>query len=160
MKQQRGFTLTEILTSIGILAIVASVGVVNYSGYRNKVNLDGEGTKAVYYLREAIARARSQQTVDNGTSTVWAIHIDNTDTQDYYELLSGGIGGASVDKVNLSYGVTFTATTSDATIVLGGGPTLQPLSVVLNFGLQIPNTNLREEISVGTNGKITRTKYY
>ncbi len=160
MKQQKGFTLIEILMALGILAIIAAVGVVTYSGYRDRVNIDGEGTRAVYYLREAIARARSQQTVDNSTSTIWAIHIDNTDQQDYYEILSGGIGGVSVDKVNLSYGITFTATTSDATVVLEGGPTLTPLSGAINFGLIVPNTTIREEISVSTNGKISRTKYY
>ena len=46
MKQQKGFTLIEILMALGILAIIAAVGVVTYSGYRDRVNIDGEGTRA------------------------------------------------------------------------------------------------------------------
>ena len=154
MKIQKGFTLVELLIVMGILAILAVVATSNYFAYRNRVNIDGEGSKAVEYFREAITRARSQQ---DGVD--WAIHIDNG-ASDYYELLSGGATGTPVDRIYLSSGVTFTATTSSSTVTLTGGPTIAPVPSQINIGFITTDEALSEEIIIGTNGKVTRTKSY
>src|SRR3989344_5750037 len=152
MKIQKGFTLVELLIVMGILAILAVVATRNYFAYRNRVNIDGEGSKAVEYFREAITRARSQQ---DGVD--WAIHIDNG-ASDYYELLSGGATGTPVDRIYLSSGVAFTATTSSSTVTLTGGPTIAPVPSQINIGFIATDEALSEEIIIGTNGKVTRTK--
>ncbi|OGY56642.1 MAG: hypothetical protein A2119_00365 [Candidatus Colwellbacteria bacterium GWA2_46_10] len=154
MKIQKGFTLVELLIVMGILAILAVVATSNYFAYRNRVNIDGEGSKAVEYFREAITRARSQQ---DGVD--WAIHIDNG-ASDYYELLSGGATGTPVDRIYLSSGVAFTATTSSSTVTLTGGPTIAPVPSQINIGFITTDEALSEEIIIGTNGKVTRTKSY
>jgi len=159
MKKQFGFTLIELLITMGIMAVLATLATTSYLGYRDRVIIDREGTKAVEYLREGIGRARSQQVAGNSTSTVWAIHID-TGASDYYELLSGGATGTSVDRAYLRTGVTFTATTSNATQALHGGSTLEPLDTSIIFGLIVTGTSIREEIVIEPSGKITRTKYY
>lgn len=160
MNNKSGFTLIELIIGIGVLAVLSVVGTTSYFGYRNRALLDSEGTKAVEYFREAFSRARSQQTGDNTTSTAWAINIVNGGT-DYYELLIGGVGGTSVDRVYLGSGISFTATTSSVTRELAGGSTTTPLSTAINFGLiSSANSTLTEEISIATNGKITRTKSY
>jgi len=147
MKIQKGFTLVELLIVMGILAILAVVATSNYFAYRNRVNIDGEGSKAVEYFREAITRARSQQ---DGVD--WA--------SDYYELLSGGATGTPVDRIYLSSGVAFTATTSSSTVTLTGGPTIAPVPSQINIGFITTDEALSEEIIIGTNGKVTRTKSY
>ena len=154
MKAQNGFTLIELLIVIGIMTILAVVAVNNYFAYRNKVNIEGEGDRAVEYFREAIARARSQQ-----DGVTWAIHIDNG-ASDYYELLSGGATGTPVDRIYLSSGVTFTATTSSSTVTLIGGSTIAPVASQINIGFITTDEALSEEIIVETNGKVTRTKSY
>ena len=154
MKIQKGFTLVELLIVMWILAILAVVATSNYFAYRNRVNIDGEGSKAVEYFREAITRARSQQ---DGVD--WAIHIDNG-ASDYYELLSGGATGTPVDRIYLSSGVAFTATTSSSTVTLTGGPTIAPVPSQINIGFITTDEALSEEIIIGTNGKVTRTKSY
>lgn len=161
MTKERGFTLMEMVLAMGIMAILATVATTTYFGYRNRAILDREGTKAVAYFREALTRAEAQQGVEGTTSTIWAINIYNTSTSDYYELLIGGVGGTSIDRVYLRPGITFTATTSSVTRVLVGGATTTPLSTAINFGFVVTSDNtLTEEISIGTNGKITRTKSY
>ena len=151
MKEQRGFTLVEMIIVIGITATLAVIATTNYFGYRNRVLIDGEGSKAVEYFREAITRARSQQ--DNVT---WAIHVVNGAT-DYYELISSS---TPVDRIYIGSGVTFTATTTSATSTLVGGLTTALLESPINIGLITTNGSLSEEITIGTDGKVTRVKSY
>lgn len=151
MREQKGFTLIEMIIVVGITAVLAVIGATNYFGYRNRVLIEGEGSKAVEYFREAITRARSQQ--DNVT---WAIHINNGAT-DYYELISSS---TPVDRRYIASGVTFTATTTSATSTLVGGTTRAPLASPINIGFIVTGSSLSEEITIGTDGKVTRTKNY
>jgi len=154
IQKQNGFSFIELMIVIGISGILATLGIANYFNYQRNVAIDKEGSRMVGYLREAIARARSQQ--DNVT---WAIHIENG-ASDYYELLSGGATGTSIGRVYLDQGVTFTATTSSATSTLVGGLTISPVPSQINIGLTATNSSSTEEITVQTNGKVLRVKNY
>lgn len=146
--------MVELLMAIGITAILAIVTIPNYFRYRNRVNIESEGSKLVEYIREGLSKGRSQQ--DGAT---WAIGVTNDD-QDYYDILSGGATGTPVSRIYLGSGVVFTATTSSSTYVITGGPTITPLPSQISIGLMTTDGVLTEEITVETNGKITRTKSY
>ncbi len=154
MKRQNGFSLIELLLVMGIAAILAAVTITNYLNYRIRVVIEKEGSQAVEYFREGIGRARSQQ-----DGVTWAININNG-ASDYYELLSGGATGTSVGRIYLDSGVTFTATTSSSTSVLTGGSTITPVPSQINIGMITTNEVYSEEITIKTNGQVTRVKNY
>mgnify|MGYP001613059068 CR=1 FL=1 len=154
MKRQNGFSLIELLLVIGIAVILAAVATTNYLNYRIRVVIEKEGSRAVEYFREGIGKARSQQ-----DGVTWAININNGES-DYYELLSGGATGTSVGRVYLDSGVTFTATTSSSTSVITGGPTITPIPSQINIGMITTNGVFREEITIKTNGQVTRDIQY
>ncbi|MCR4261104.1 MAG: hypothetical protein NUV96_02130, partial [Candidatus Colwellbacteria bacterium] len=106
------------------------------------------------YVREALSRARSQQ---GGVD--WAISIYNG-TDDYYELLSGGVGGTSTNRMYLGSGVTFSTSTISTTTTITGGPTISPLGAQMDVGLITTSGSLSEQITISTNGKIVRVKSY
>ena len=154
MKRQNGFSLIELLLVMGIAVILAAVTTTNYLSYRIRVVIEKEGNQAVEYFREGIGRARSQQ-----DGVTWAININNG-ASDYYELLSGGATGTSVGRIYLDSGVTFTATTSSSTSVLTGGSTITPVPSQINIGMITTNEVYSEEITIKTNGQVTRVKNY
>lgn len=154
MGGKKGFTIPELLIAIAIVVLLGMVIIPNYFSYRNQVAIEGEGGKLVAHLREALSRARSQQ-----DGVVWAIDVSNG-SSDYYDILSGGATGTSVGRIYLGSRVTFTATTSSSTYEITGGSTIAPLTSQIDIGLITTDGVFSEEISVGTNGKITRTKSY
>lgn len=150
----KGFTLNELLISIGILAILGVIGIPNYLNFRNRVAIDGEASKMVEFFREGLSRARSQQ-----DGSAWAFNIVNG-SDDYYELLKGGLSGTSTARSYLGANVQFTATTTNQAVLMTGGGTLNPLATTTTVGLETMNGVYGDVIVVSTNGKITRTSSY
>ncbi|HOK20754.1 MAG TPA: prepilin-type N-terminal cleavage/methylation domain-containing protein [Candidatus Paceibacterota bacterium] len=84
-KNSRGFTLIELIISLVIIAIIATVSFSNLSGHQEKMAVDLEAEKIVAYLRETRNRALAGQ--DNSS---WGVHFVNVaDGTDYYNLFKG-----------------------------------------------------------------------
>ena len=152
--REKGFSLSELILVMGITAILAAVGIPNYLNARNKFAIDGEGDQLVNYIRNGVENAR---TYKDGVD--WGISINNTDT-DWYELLEGGVGGTSTDRVYLGSAVNFTATTASTSVTFGGGPNINILASDLVIGLTTANGVFTDTITVDTLGRITRSKNY
>jgi len=104
--KQSGFTLLELLLTIGISAIVAGIAVGTYTGVFRELELESARTQLISDLREVRARAVS---VEDGKK--WGIHFINS-TDDYYEIFSTPTNYADGSKVvattvYLAGGITF-----------------------------------------------------
>ncbi len=102
-----GFTLIELIITISITAILASVGFVNLIGYFQRKNLDLTGQEVAAVLRSAQSYSTSQE-----DGKQWGIHFENTtssDEVDFYELFSGASYSTSTvaQKVPLQSGINF-----------------------------------------------------
>ncbi len=81
----QGFSFVEILIVIGFIVIIASIGMANFFGARNKQRLDLTTTEIVTQVRATMERARAQEDGER-----WGIRFTNsTSTQDYYEVWKG-----------------------------------------------------------------------
>jgi len=151
---EKGFSLTELLVVIGITATLAAIAIPTYLGARNRYVIDGEADKMMAFFREGIDRARSQQ---DGVD--WGIGINNG-ASDWYELLSGGVGGTSINRVYLDSTVSFTATTTTTSTDLSGGPSINILGASFTVGITIQNGQFTDTIVIDTLGRVTRASSY
>ncbi|PIR98386.1 MAG: hypothetical protein COT88_01950 [Candidatus Colwellbacteria bacterium CG10_big_fil_rev_8_21_14_0_10_41_28] len=86
MRDQKGFTLAELLISLGIISIISTIGISNYVGYRNQNKVRGAVDQIVANLREVSERSKSQQDGEK-----WGLHFVNPDgySNDYFEIFKG-----------------------------------------------------------------------
>ncbi|GEM_PF-1538508 len=105
-KQNRGFTLIEILIAMGITVILGGIGTANYFSYQSVQIIEGAASELSGTLRDVRQRAVSQ---DN--SSAWGVYVVNTldDTNDYYEVFYGNsrASGTVLSRTNLPAGVDF-----------------------------------------------------
>jgi len=152
VENERGFSLVELLIVIGITAILGTIVLPNFLGARNKYVIDGDTEKMIAHIRDGIDRARAQK---DGVS--WGFGINNGD-QDWYELLQGGVGGTSVDRVYLSPVVSFTTNSTSTTF--NGGPNINVLNSDFTIGLSASDGGFTDTIVIDTLGRISRTSSY
>jgi len=152
LKDQRGFSLQELLIVMGITAVLATIGIPSYLSTRHRYTIDGETEKLIAHIREGVDRARSRQ-----GGSAWGFGFNNG-AQDWYELLEGGVSGTSTNRVYLNSGVEFTSTTTSVTF--SGGPSVNILGSNLTIGLQTTNGQFTDTITVDTFGRVSRTSNY
>ncbi|MFC1594819.1 Tfp pilus assembly protein FimT/FimU [Patescibacteria group bacterium] len=58
-REMRGFTVIEILISLGIMMVFLSMGVINFPSYRGRISMDRTVQEIVFSLRDAESRALS-----------------------------------------------------------------------------------------------------
>ncbi len=81
IRKRQGFTLMELLLVIAIIAVLATVSVLNLNGRRAHTELDGTAKQIASILREAEGRAVSQ---DSGAS--WGVHFENAAAGGFFAL--------------------------------------------------------------------------
>ena len=80
-----GFTLVEILITVGLMVIISSASLLSLYGRRGKVDLDNTARQMAALLREAQSRAVSQ-----ASSSAWGVHFENsTSTTPFYAIFAG-----------------------------------------------------------------------
>jgi prepilin-type N-terminal cleavage/methylation domain-containing protein len=155
IKRKRGFSMVELLTVMGIMVILAAIGIPSYIAARNRYIMDGQANKMVALFREGLDRAKSQQ---DGVD--WGIGINNG-ASDWYELLSGGVGGTSVNRVYLDSSVAFTDPTTSTSTTFHGGPSITVLDSNLTVGIVSQNNSeFTDTIIIDTLGRVSRTSSY
>lgn len=112
-RRQGGVTLFELLISVSILAIMASVSMVSWVGYQRAQALDVAARNTMSALREAQgnAIARRDGTGDS-TSDEWGVHIVNgMGSNSTLELFAGSTytGSTIIRSVNFGSRIELTA---------------------------------------------------
>lgn len=100
---KRGFSLIELIMVMAIFAIISSITMNFYSGYKSKIDIETEGDAIIGKLREARGYAL------NGEQFLkWGVHFDNPTTGEdankpFYELFFGAsYPGTIKEKIYLS----------------------------------------------------------
>lgn len=100
-----GFTLIEVLLTVGIIGIIGAVGVSTFIGYKKTQDLDSASKALVSYLRDAHQRATSQD-----QSAKWGVHLDApSGERNFYEIFYGDdySSGIKTEKIYLPNSVAF-----------------------------------------------------
>ena len=101
----KGVTLIELLITVGILAVVAVIGALSLSSYRERQKLELEGRELATILRDVQNRSLSQE-----SGTPWGIRFVNATSGTYtYQIFSGSsyASGTIVESQALSTGISF-----------------------------------------------------
>ncbi len=106
-----GFTIVELLIVLGITAILATIGVVGFSGFRHSQTLGFQVNEIISDLRWTASRALSQE-----SGTAWGVYFVNPvgDDNDYYEIWSGISHGSGTIIGRTSLAPTLEFTTPQA----------------------------------------------
>jgi|GEM_PF-1529063 len=104
-KLNKGFTLVELLITMGIAVVLGGVAMSNYFGYQSSVTIDGAASELLGTLRDAQQRAISQD-----QQLAWGVYVNSvTDGPDYYEIFSGSTRatGAVLARTTLASDLEF-----------------------------------------------------
>src|SRR5574344_1195827 len=99
-----GFTLIEILISMGILVLIAGFSFAYLGGFQHKSNTDAAVQKIVSFTREAQMRAKSGQ-----DGMAWGVHWANPlAADDFYSLFRDTYSATStIETIKLPKSVQF-----------------------------------------------------
>jgi len=143
-----GFTLVELIISMGIIAILAVVSGISFVRYRSQQELSDEGKTIVTVLRNAQDRSIAQE-----SGGPWGVHFVNDDT-DYYELFSGSsYPGTTVSRVNLSSDAQFDNPVTSSTVFFTAVTGLPDASSTIKISL-VSDSTTSSTINISTAGKI------
>jgi prepilin-type N-terminal cleavage/methylation domain-containing protein len=152
--KKNGFTLVELLISIGIIAVLATVGFISIAGYSQRKNISLLGQEITAVLRNARDNSISQE-----QGVQWGVHFENTATStetDFYELFYGSSYADSIiaQRVALPAGINFTNPPAGTSFdVIFAAATGQTSSVVVSLvGFM---TGVVQDIVVKDTGRIS-----
>ncbi len=92
MRDQRGFSLVEMIIVIAIIAIVATVSLINLRGFRSRTDLNSSVQKISALLREAQSRSGAQE-----SGKIWGVHFENSiSVAPFYALFYDTYGSTTV----------------------------------------------------------------
>ncbi len=151
---KRGFTLIELVVTIGILVTIAVVTIVNISGKRSNSNLTTTTQQVATLLREAQSDSLAQE-----GDAVWGVHFSNaTATAPFYALFSGSYGaGAAGGYYRLPATVAYKTSTlaSGATLDITFSAITGAASASTSIGLYLINGSGSSTISVASTGAVS-----
>ena len=151
----RGFTLMELLVTMGITVVLGGVAMSNYLNYKASSILDGAATELLGTLRDA-----QQRSVSQDQQSAWGVYINAVaNDNDYYELFSGNsyASGTVVSRANLPSGLKFLLPPQGSTMEIDfAKSTGLPNAAALITIASVSDSSLAKTINVnGTTGLIS-----
>jgi len=149
-----GFTLTELLITIGVFVIVAGISVPLFVGFKQRHSFELDAENVVAVIRNAQDRA-----VFGEGASAWGVRFTNsTSTNDYYEVFSGSVYATSsvILSEQLSSASSFTNPISGTstvvifTAITGVPDNAQSIMIKRSGGDDLIN------VIIGSNGKVTK----
>lgn len=107
---QRGFTILELIISLGIIAALAAASTIYLAQYQRSVTLDAAAKDIVSRLRLAQGRSVAGEDGDrDGRRDKWGIRFSNN-AQDSYMVFYGAAysTASTTETVTLPSGIVFT----------------------------------------------------
>jgi len=143
---RNGFTLIELIISIGIVAIISSIGFINLVGYNQRKNIGLVGQEVVAVLRSAQNYSTSQE-----SGSQWGVHFENSTSSeeiDFYELFAGSSysGSTVMQKVPLESGVIFSSPSTG-----------ESLDIVFSAVTGLPGASSTIKVTVSGNESVSST---
>jgi prepilin-type N-terminal cleavage/methylation domain-containing protein len=106
-----GFSFVELLTVMGLIALLATITLVSLSGRRRTTEIAKTTEQMAALLREAQSRSVAQ-----ASSTGWGVHFDNRGGTPFYALFAGTYSTSSRQSV---YSLPTTLSYITSTIAAG-----------------------------------------
>lgn len=153
VKCHNAFTLIELLIVVGIVTVLAAVGIMNLLNYTQRQDLDFTAREIVSVLRNAQNRSVSQE-----DGLRWGVYFENPAAgTDFYDLFKGATysGGTLVSRATLRSGVQFVipATGATSTIIFSPATGLPTASTTVKISL-VSNSAASSTITINANGGI------
>ncbi len=105
-KKSAGFTLIEIIVTIGIIGILAIVAIVNYSGTNQRKSLDGAARQLMadmmYVQQKNINGNTSYQIMLSPSDNSYRVQYDAFNAEKTVKLPTGGAIKGNVSTINFS----------------------------------------------------------
>jgi len=148
-KQSLGFTLTELMITVAIIGILASIAVPSFQDMieRNRLKEAVEGLKSdlMFARTEAIKRSTNLNVsiLINGSSWCYGIDDDNT------ACACGTAGDCAIKSIDASQFQGTTLTASDSTVFSFRRGTASALGAIIN------TTHYAATVKVSNRGRVT-----
>lgn len=145
-----GFTLIEVLVSIGLIAIVTAVAIPNFRNFSSTQEIDTAASQLTNVFKTAQSSARSGIKCPSGqTATSWEVDLNISGSSDTYTLKSNCESGPTPQTI---YTSPFAQTPTSSS-------TFQAVTDVCGIGVdaKIFFTNSQTTYQCGTNPAATGT---
>lgn len=90
IRKNKGFSLIELLTVLGIIVFIASASFLALSASRRKTNFDQVKVRIATLLSDAQNRSANQE-----GGLAWGVHFENGASEAFYTLFSGAYSASS-----------------------------------------------------------------
>lgn len=153
-KLTSGFTLIELIITLGIFILLGGIVFINIAGRRSETDLFDTQEQIAAVLREAQSNSMAQK---NGVA--WGVHFDNsTTTAPFYILFFTAYSATTTVGGN----VPLPASVSYNTSTLASGATLDVIFSQLvgnttstSVGLYMPKQSFSNTITIASSGAVS-----
>ncbi len=154
VKCRKGFTLIELVITIGIIGVLATVSFISIFNYKQRQDLSSASQEIVAVIRNAQDRSLGQE-----SGSRWGVYFENPSSgTDFYELFQGSTyaTGTIVSKSVLPSNVQFDSPVSGSTSTIIFSPVtgLPDSSATIKISL-ISSPTSSSTITININGKIS-----